>query len=66
MCGEHLLPDAGGVLDQDAELMARMRSMRFVYRTLNQLRDAVGADIHRLSTNQRLLIRKLREDGYLG
>lgn len=65
MCGENLLPDVGGVLDQDCELMTKMRATSNVYRTLTRMRSLQGSQIHTLTDGERRLIRSLRERGYL-
>lgn len=54
------------MLDQEYGLMKRMRSAVNVYRTLDRMRNMNGAEIHRLTNAERVLIRRLREGGYLG
>lgn len=65
MCGDSLLPDAGGVLDQDYGLMYRMRSLQNIYRTVSRLRNLKGKDIHSLTDSERRLLRGLRDLGLL-
>lgn len=65
MCGDGLLPDTGGVLDQDAGLMTKLRVCTNIYRTVTRLRSAKGADIHKLTDSERRVIRVLREMGIL-
>jgi uncharacterized membrane protein len=65
MCGESLLPDSGGVLDQDAELMTKMKVTRNIYRTVTRLHSMQGAQIHALTDGERRMIKSLREGGYL-
>lgn len=65
MCGDMRLPDAGGVFDQDAALMARMGACRNIYNTITRMREAKGAQIHQLSDRERRIIRSLMEGGYL-
>lgn len=64
MCGEHHLPDAGGIFDQDAKTIYSMRSAENIYRVLTRMRGLKGAEIHRLTDGERVLIRRLREGGY--
>jgi len=65
MCGDNRLPDAGGVLDQDAELMRTVRVARNIYSVVDKLGNMRGAQIHRLTTGERRLIRWLRDGGYV-
>lgn len=65
MCGEARLPDAGGVLEQDAALMARMWACRNIYNAITRMSEAKGTQIHQLSDRERRIIRGLMEGGYL-
>jgi hypothetical protein len=65
MCGDANLPEAGGVLDQDAGLMARMRACVNIYQAFTRLAGASGSQIHQLTDRERRIIRGLREGGYL-
>lgn len=53
MCGESLLPEVGGVLDQDGALMLKMRVLSGIYRLVQKIRAAHGDEIHKLSDNER-------------
>lgn len=64
-CGDNLLPEVGGVLDQDYGLMQRMNVLHNVYRTVQRVRGMRGAEIHRLTDGERSIIKWLRDDGML-
>lgn len=59
------LPDAGGLLDQDHVLLSRMTAALNVYNTLEQVRNSHGAEIHRLTSGQRTLIKYLMDEGLM-
>ena len=59
------LPDSGGILDQDAEIMNRSRVLQSVYKTVNRLRNMKGAEIHKLTDGERRVIGNLKRAGYL-
>ena len=65
MCGDGLLPEVGGVMDQDYVTMERMRAARNIYNAVVRLRDAGGANIHQLNNRERRIIRSLRDTGVL-
>lgn len=53
MCGDSLLPETGGVLDQDGPLMLKMRVLSGIYRVTQKIRAAHGEEIHSLTDNER-------------
>jgi len=59
------LPETGGILDQDFVLMTRMQSLSNIYNVVMRLRSLQGADIHKLTTAERRMIKSLREMGVL-
>jgi hypothetical protein len=65
LCGQAFLPEPGGMLDQDAGLMARMRASGNVYRALSHYRNAHGAEIHHLSLVERKILAGLKAEGLL-
>ena len=62
-CGEHHLPDAGAILDQDWMTMYRMRTLDNVARLCGHVLTLQGKDIHKLSEHQRQVIRWLMDEG---
>jgi hypothetical protein len=64
MCGDHHLPDSGGILDQDGFLMRKITACRNVYGTLYRMKHLKGADIHKMTDNERKIVRSLMEGGY--
>jgi hypothetical protein len=65
MCGDHYLPDGGGVFDQDYQLITRMRTFSNIYNTLDKMRNLKGNTIHQLTDGERRLIKRMREGGYI-
>jgi len=64
LCGTHLLPENGGVLDQDAKQMATMKALSNVYTTVQKFRSLTGEAVNTgLTTGERLLLGNLREMG---
>lgn len=59
------LPDAGGVLDQDAQTLRRAVIAGNVHRTLARMRGMEGAQIHNLSDSERKIIRALLDEGLI-
>lgn len=53
-CGEARLPEAGGVLDQDAVLWYRMQALSGYYRLVTRLSGLKGDQIHGLTAGERL------------
>lgn len=63
-CGEHHLPSAGGIMEQEFALMKEMRYIGFVYRTIRKMRSLVGDAINTdLSMDERMLLGNLVEMG---
>jgi len=62
-CGSTRLPDAGGVLDQDAETWTRINTLGNVYRIASKLNNLRGEDIHRLTDAERVIWRYLVDEG---
>jgi hypothetical protein len=61
MCGDHSLPASGGVLDQEYQVMHRMRSLDNIYNVVHRLRNLKGEEIHSLTDTERRIIRSLRD-----
>jgi hypothetical protein len=59
------LPDAGGYLEQDYELMIRMSSLANIHRAYSRYRNAQGTQIHNLSMADRMILRQLKDIGVL-
>lgn len=59
------LPDAGGLLDQDARRMRIMTQLLNVYAVRDKLNNAQGKQIHSLTTSERRLIRWLMDNGLM-
>lgn len=57
------LPDAGGIYDQDAQLMTRMDALQNVYKTVTRVRSMKGEQIHQLTDHERRLLRALMDEG---
>jgi hypothetical protein len=55
------LPDAGGYLDQDYYLVSCMSSLMSIHRAYARYRNSVGAQIHSLSTSDRMILRRLKD-----
>lgn len=64
LCGETLLPEAGGVMDQDAGQLTRMRICANVHRTLSRYRALSGDAIHSLTPGERRVLRGLLDMGF--
>lgn len=64
-CGDKLMPDSGGLLDQDYELWVKMKTLENVWRTISRLRNLKGEQIHSLSESERKLIAYLLREGIL-
>lgn len=62
----HCLPDAGGLLDQDAQLMREIAACMNVYGTITRVRSLRGKQIHQLTERERRLIKYLRDEGLYG
>ena len=56
------LPEAGGLYDQDYVLIMRMTSLSNIYQTVERYRRAVGEEIHKLTTQERRIIKWLRDE----
>lgn len=64
MCGTHLLPEGGGVLDQNAKQLRQMKALANVYRTVQKYRGLTGDAINNdLTVSERLLLGNLAEMG---
>ena len=59
------LPCAGGIYDQDDTLMYRMGVLDDIHRTVMKITNSVGAEIHQLSTSERIMWRWLMEAGFM-
>lgn len=59
------LPETGGVLDQENQLLMRMTKLKNVYYTVSRYRNSQGKQIHNLSIQDRQILRGLIDDGML-
>lgn len=58
-------PSAGGYFDQDYFLMQRMGYFTSIYNALTKLRNSRGKEIHRLTENERMILKWLVDLGLL-
>jgi hypothetical protein len=65
MCGEQLLPENGGVNDQDFMTMHRMKALNNIYRVVSHLRSLQGEAIHTLSDSERRILGALIDEGLI-
>ena len=61
----HTLPEAGGMFDQDYRLVYRMTALSNIYDVVTRVRSLKGAEIHRLTDSERLILRRLMDYGIL-
>jgi len=59
------LPRAGGILDQDWQLLNKMNVHSNIYNTVARLRGMKGTEIHKLTDAERRLIKYLRDERLL-
>lgn len=59
------LPESGGLLDQDAGLIKRMGAAANVYRALHRYRTAVGKEVHKLTGDERDVLKMLIDLGFI-
>lgn len=59
------LPEGGGLLDQEAGTMQRVRVALSIYKVLSRLRNMKGAEIHKLTDGERKIIGNLQRAGYI-
>lgn len=64
-CGDHHLPDAGAIHDQNYATLTRMRAVYNIWHTLARLRNMVGAEIHTLTNEERRILGNLKDLGLL-
>jgi hypothetical protein len=57
------LPEAGGVYDQDQQLISRMIVLSNVYNAVTAWRTHGGEKIHYLSEQTRTILRRLQDEG---
>jgi len=57
------LPEAGGMMDQDARLMYRMGVLERIYKTIARYRSMRGEQIHTLTDGERDILRWLIKIG---
>lgn len=62
-CGDHRLPDVGGVLDQDYSTMLRMGTLRNIYQVRQAAPRYTGKKIHDMPTDMKRLVKSLRDQG---
>ena len=60
-----VLPDAGGLYDQDYALLRRMKVAANVYAALSGYRNMKGNQIHNMTDAQRRIVAGLRKDGLI-
>ena len=58
-------PEEGGVLDQDEKLMHTMRALDNIYTAVSRFFGLKGDQIHRLTDNERRILRMLKDNGFL-
>lgn len=58
-------PEAGGYLDQDFVLDMRMTAVSNIYDALTRMRNLPGKDIHKLTENERRILRGLIDLGMI-
>lgn len=61
MCGEHHLPDAGGILDQDYDLITKMRYLKLVYYTVQNAPKYVGKQLHDMPSSMKRMVLNLNQ-----
>lgn len=59
------LPEQGGYFDQDFVLLQRMSAVSNIYDALNKLRNSHGTAIHRLTENERKILKMLVDLGLI-
>ena len=66
MCKElHQTPESGGVLDQDEKQMNTMRTLDNIYSAVYRYFNLQGEQIHNLTSNERRILRVLKDQGVL-
>jgi hypothetical protein len=64
MCEQHnTLPDAGGMFEQDYRTIVLMDRLSNIYRAVKRFQTAKGEQIHSLTDNERLILRRLMDMG---
>lgn len=59
------LPDPGGYLDQDYQLISRANALMNVHAVLMKMRNLHGSQIHNLTTSERRVLRVLKDLGLI-
>lgn len=59
----HTLPEAGGLYDQDSQLMTRMVGLTNIYNACSAWFNLTGKNIHRMSEQTRRILRFLLDIG---
>lgn len=57
------LPEAGGLLDQEYQLLKRMTGLSNVYNAVSQWFNLTGENIHKMSEQTRRILRYLLDNG---
>lgn len=66
MCQKwNTLPEAGGMLDQDARTMKQMSGVLAVHNALTRWRTLIGKQIHQLTEGERQILRMLKDLGLI-
>jgi len=59
------LPAAGGIYDQEDRLMHRMAALDNIYNVVQKKNNAVGKDIHQLTSGERKILKWLIDEGII-
>jgi len=62
-CGDSLLPEAGGVMDQDYAMMRHMSVLANIYRVKQAAPKYTGKKIHDMPADMKRMIGWLRAEG---
>ena len=60
-----VLPDGGGLYDQDYALLRRMKILANIHAALSGYRNMSGRQIHDMTDSQRRIIGALRKEGMI-
>ena len=61
----HVLPNEGGLYNQDYLTMHRMNTLSAVYNAIVKIKNLKGTQIHTLSDGERRILRMLMDNGFL-
>ena len=57
------LPELGGIFEQEYKLIKQMAKLNNIYQAVNRMRNLRGEAIHRLTTQERQIIKYLIDSG---